>query len=41
MSGFRAREQMRGHHEFHDGWGPAGRLPFAFRVSWGPDRVRD
>lgn len=39
--GFRAREIMRGHHEFHDGYGPAGRHPFAFRARWGPDRVRD
>lgn len=41
MSGFRARERMRGHHEFHDGYGPPGRHPFVFRASWGPDRLRD
>lgn len=39
--GFRAREIMRGWHEFHDGWPPGGRHPFAFRASWGPDRLRD
>jgi hypothetical protein len=39
--GFRAREVMRGHHEFVDGAGPAGRHPFAFRATWGPDRLRD
>lgn len=39
--GFRAREVMRGHHEFVDGMGPAGRHPFVFRARWGPDRIRD
>jgi hypothetical protein len=39
--GFKARELMQGHHEFHDGYGPPGRHPFAFRARWGPDRLRD
>ena len=39
--GFKAQETMRGHHEFHDGGGPPGQLPFEFRCSWGPDRLRD
>lgn len=39
--GFRAREVMRGHHEFVEGGGPPGRHPFAFRATWGPDRLRD
>lgn len=39
--GFRAREVMRGHHEFVDGMGPGGRFPFVFRATWGPDRLRD
>lgn len=39
--GFRAREVMSGHHEFHDGYGPPGRHPFVFRARWGPDRLRD
>ena len=38
--GFRATETMRGHHEFQGG-GPAGQHPFAFRGTWGPDRLRD
>jgi hypothetical protein len=38
--GFRAREVMRGYHEFADG-GPSGRHPFVFRATWGPDRLRD
>jgi hypothetical protein len=41
MSGFRTREAMRGHHEFHDGYGPPGRHPFVFRARWGPDRLRE
>ena len=39
--GFRARELMRGWHEFADGAGPPGRQPFSFRASWGPDSIRD
>ncbi|MCB9688465.1 MAG: hypothetical protein H6735_25740 [Alphaproteobacteria bacterium] len=39
--GFRAREIMRGYHEFAEGMGPPGRHPFTFRASWGPDRLRD
>lgn len=39
--GFRARELMRGYHEFVDGYGPGGRHPFAFRARWGPDSLRD
>jgi hypothetical protein len=39
--GFVATEIMSGHHEFVAGDGPAGQLPFAFRVKWGPERIRD
>jgi hypothetical protein len=38
--GFRTREVMTGWHEFTDGAGPAGRHPFAFRATWGPDSLR-
>ncbi len=37
----RLYEEMTGHHEFTDGGGPAGRHPFAFRVGWGPERLRE
>jgi hypothetical protein len=39
--GFRIDELMSGYHRFHDGAGPSGKHPFAFRVTWGPDRLRD
>ena len=39
--GFRASEVMTGWHEFTDGAGPPGRHPFAFRVRWGPDSLRE
>ncbi|MEQ1504732.1 MAG: hypothetical protein ABMB14_21015 [Myxococcota bacterium] len=39
--GFRAREVMRGEHEFVDGAGPPGPHPFVFRATWGPESVRD
>jgi len=39
--GFRADELMSGRHEFLEGCGPAGSHPVAFRVNWGPDRLRD
>lgn len=39
--GFQTSELMRGQHEFHDGAGPEGVHPFAFRVRWGPERLRD
>ena len=38
--GFRMDEVMTGWHEFEPGRGPAGQLPFEFRVAWGPDDVR-
>lgn len=38
--GFRARELMRGYHEFIDGQGPPGRHPFEFSARWGPDSLR-
>ena len=38
MSGFTAVEEMRGVHELRDA---PGRRPFAFRVRWGPERLRD
>ena len=37
--GFRITETMRGTHELREG--PPGPQPFAFRVTWGPDRLRD
>lgn len=37
--GFRIRELMMGYHEYHEG--PPGRQPFGFRLTWGPDRLRD
>lgn len=39
--GFRIRETMSGRHEFAPGMGPPGRHPFAFHLSWGPDRLAD
>jgi hypothetical protein len=39
--GFFASEIMSGHHEFADRGGPSEQLPFAFRVDWGPERLRD
>lgn len=39
--GFRVTEVMRGTHERCDGQPPAGPQPFVFRVTWGPDRLRD
>jgi len=39
--GFRTTERMTGHHEFRNGLGSPGRHPFAFRVTWGPERLRD
>ncbi|NMC71683.1 MAG: hypothetical protein GYA57_16670 [Myxococcales bacterium] len=35
--GFRMDEVMSGEHTFEPGCGPAGRHPFEFRVTWGPD----
>ena len=35
--GFRMHESMRGWHVFEPGWGPPGRHPFRFDVTWGPD----
>jgi hypothetical protein len=37
--GFRMTETMTGTHEFRDGRGPAGPLPFAIEVTWGTDRL--
>lgn len=37
--GFRVTEVMRGTHERCDGLPPSGAQPFAFRVTWGPDRL--
>ncbi len=34
--GFATDEIMSGHHRFEPGAGPAGELPFEFRVTWGP-----
>ncbi|ACL04418.1 conserved hypothetical protein [Desulfatibacillum aliphaticivorans] len=34
--GFAMDEVMSGDHEFMPGMGPEGRLPFEFRVTWGP-----
>lgn len=39
--GFRVTEVMSGTHERCDGQGPRGPRPFAFRVTWGPDRLID
>lgn len=39
--GFRTREEMTGEHEFVGDHGPPGQHPFAFRVRWGPDRLRE
>ena len=38
--GFRIDEVMSGTHEFEAGFGPAGKLPMSFRVTWGPDDIR-
>ncbi len=35
--GFRMDEVMSGEHVFEPGHGPAGRHPFEFTVTWGPD----
>lgn len=35
--GFHLHEQMTGTHEFEPGYGPEGRHPFEFAVTWGPD----
>lgn len=32
----RIDELMSGEHEFINGYGPKGKRPFSFRVSWGP-----
>lgn len=37
--GFRVTETMSGTHELRDG--PPGAQPFAFRVTWGPDKLRE
>lgn len=37
--GFQMDEVMSGWHEFEPGLGPAGQLPFEFRVTWGPRRL--
>ncbi|MGI5863292.1 MAG: hypothetical protein ACOX6T_14725 [Myxococcales bacterium] len=34
--GFTMHEVMSGDHEFEPGFGPAGRHPMEFRVTWGP-----
>ena len=34
--GFKIDEVMSGEHEFVGGYGPAGRHPMEFRVTWGP-----
>lgn len=39
--GFRVTEVMRGTHERRDGQPPSGPQPFALRVTWGPDRLRE
>ena len=39
--GFRIREEMIGHHEFRNDFGPPGRHPFVMRVEWGPEKVRN
>ncbi|MGE0713118.1 MAG: hypothetical protein AB7N76_20020 [Planctomycetota bacterium] len=36
--GFRIREEMAGEQRLE---GQAGTQPFAFRIAWGPDRLRD
>jgi hypothetical protein len=38
--GFKMDEVMSGTHVFESGRGPAGRLPFEFTVTWGPDDLR-
>lgn len=38
--GFRMDEVMSGDHWFEPGCGPSGKLPFEFRVTWGPDDIR-
>lgn len=38
-TGFRIDEIMTGDHEFVKDAGPGGRLPFEFRVNWGPDSI--
>ncbi len=39
--GFRIHEVMEGTHEFRDGRDDGRAHPFAFRLRWGPDRLRD
>lgn len=39
--GFRIREVMEGTHEFRDGRDDARARPFAFKLTWGPDRLRE
>ena len=39
--GFVVQETMSGTHELESGWGAPGRQPFAFRVAWGPERLRE
>ncbi|MFH0902743.1 MAG: hypothetical protein V2A73_19100 [Pseudomonadota bacterium] len=37
--GFRIDEVMEGEHELEPGFGPAGRQPMEFRITWGPDDI--
>ena len=38
--GFAVDEVMSGYHSFEPGFGPAGRLPMEFRVTWGTKSLR-
>lgn len=38
--GFTITETMRGEHEFVPPFGPPGKRPMEFRVTWGPKRLR-
>jgi hypothetical protein len=37
--GFQMDEVMSGEHEFEPGFGPKGKLPIEFRVTWGPKHI--
>ncbi len=37
--GFTVTETMRGEHEFEPRFGPPGKRPMEFRVTWGPRRL--
>jgi len=37
--GFQIDEEMVGEHEFEPGFGPPGRHPMVFHVTWGPRRI--